>query len=121
MPRKIDPDKKYGEKLIQLFGRLLFSRRPHFLTELAEVLCCSKQTVLRLLKDIENSYQVEIKRTPRGRQATYVIKTRKPHAAAYVSKSEMDVLRMCHAFTERLLGKGLFQEARRPLIRARFF
>ncbi len=52
MPAKRDPYKSYGEKLIGLFVRLLFSGESHSLTELAKMLECSKQTVLRLIDNI---------------------------------------------------------------------
>ena len=115
MPRKRDMDKSYGEKVLRLFASLLFAGRPHSLTELANMLDCSKQTIARIVRDIESSYQVEIEKMMRGREATYAIKSRKPPAVAYLSSSEMNLMWMCRAFTERLLGKQLFQEARDAL------
>jgi predicted DNA-binding transcriptional regulator YafY len=115
MPRKRDLDKSYGEKVIRLFGNLMFARRPHTLTELAEMLNCSKQTISRIVRDIESAYQVEVERTVRGREALYAIRNRKPPAVAYISEPEMNLLWMCRAFTERLLGKQLFQEAKKAL------
>ena len=115
MPRKRDMDKTYGEKVIRLFARLLFARRPHSLTELANMLDCSKQTIARIVRDIEASYQIEVERMNRGREALYAIKSRKPPPAAYLSPSEMNLLWMCCAFTERLLGKQLFQNAKDAL------
>ena len=50
MPAKIDLYKSYGEKLIGLFVKLLFSGEKYSLTELAQMFSCSKQTVLRLRK-----------------------------------------------------------------------
>ena len=115
MPRKRDMDKSYGEKVIRLFGSLMFARRAQTLTELAEMLNCSKQTISRILRDIESAYQVEIERINRGREALYAIKSRKPPPVAYLSESEMNLLYMCRAFTERLLGKELFQDAKDAL------
>ncbi len=115
MPRKRDMDKSYGEKVIRLFGSLMFARRAQTLTELAEMLNCSKQTISRILRDIESAYQVEIERINRGREALYSIKSRKPPPVAYLSASEMNLLWMCRAFTERLLGKQLFQDAKDAL------
>ncbi|MEI9478422.1 MAG: WYL domain-containing protein [Deltaproteobacteria bacterium] len=115
MPRKRDMDKTYGEKVIRLFASLLFARRPHSLTELANMLDCSKQTIARIVRDIEASYQIEVERMNRGREALYAIKSRKPPPAAYLSPSEMNLLWMCRAFTERLLGKQLFQNAKDAL------
>ena len=118
MPRKRDVDKSYGEKVIRLFGSLMFARRAQSLTELAEMLNCSKQTISRILRDIESAYQVEIERINRGREALYSIKSRKPPPMAYLSESEMNLLYMCRAFTERLLGKELFMDAKNALDRS---
>jgi predicted DNA-binding transcriptional regulator YafY len=119
MPRKKDPDATYGEKLIRLFANLLFARRPHSLTELSEMLNCSKQNVLRLVRAIESSYQVEIDRQKRGKESLYSIRSRtRAPAVAYLSQGEMELLWMCRAFAERLLGKSLFEEARAALVKS---
>ncbi|MDD3473147.1 MAG: WYL domain-containing protein [Syntrophaceae bacterium] len=119
MPKKRDMDKSYGEKVIRLFAGLLFSGRPRSLTELANAMNCSKQTILRILADIESSYQVQVDRTTRGREAIFRIKAQKPPPAAYLTPNEMDLLWMCHAFTERLLGKKMFDEAKDALDKSR--
>jgi len=76
MPEKFDLYKSYGEKLIGLFVRLLFSGERHSLTELAQMLDCSKQTVLRLIDNIRKSYGVNIEETKEGNRSYYQI--RKP-------------------------------------------
>ncbi len=119
MPKKRDMDKSYGEKVIRLFAGLMFSGRPRSLTELANTLNCSKQTILRILRDIESSYQVQVERTERGREAIFCIKGQKPPPAAYLTPNEMNILWMCHAFTERLLGKKMFEEAKEALDKSR--
>lgn len=115
MPKKRDMDKSYGEKVIRLFASLLFSGRPKSLTDLADMLSCSKQTILRIIRDIESAYQVQIDRAMRGREAIFTIRSQKTPATPYLKASEMDLLWMCHAFTEKLLGKKLFDEARDAL------
>jgi len=60
MPEKLSPYKSYGEKLISLFARLMFSGQSHSLAELSKMLKCSKQTILRLVNDIRKSYGVDI-------------------------------------------------------------
>ena len=73
MPRK-SSDKTYGEKLISLFARLLFTREPHSLSGLARMLDCSKQTVLRLIEDIERSCKVHIEWSMEGRRRFFRLK-----------------------------------------------
>ena len=74
MPAKRDPYKSYGEKLIGLFVRLLFSGESHSLTELAKMLECSKQTVLRLIDNIRKSYGIDIEEIKKGNKNFYRIK-----------------------------------------------
>lgn len=118
MPNKIDPDQTHGEKVVRLFARLLFSSRPHSLTELAETLNCSKQTVSRILGKIESSLGVDLERVKSGREATFAIKNRKAPPAGYLSPSEMDLLWMCRAFAERLVGKDIFTEVQQALFKS---
>ena len=116
MPEKLSPYKSYGEKLISLFARLMFSGQSHSLTELSKMLKCSKQTVLRLVNDIQRSYGVDIEESMQGNKKYYRLK--KPKLIPPVinlTEMEMNVLRMCKAFSEHLLGKELFKEATRAL------
>ncbi|HOO47409.1 MAG TPA: HTH domain-containing protein, partial [Deltaproteobacteria bacterium] len=75
MPEKIDYYSSYGQKLITLFAKLLFSGESHSLTELSQRLRCSKQTVLRLVEDIRRSYGVDIEDTIRDNRKYYRMKT----------------------------------------------
>ena len=61
MANKIDAYRTYGQKLIKLFVKLLFTGERYSLTELSQMLGCSKQTVLRLLNDIQRGYLIDIK------------------------------------------------------------
>lgn len=74
MPRKIDKDRTYGQKLISLFANLLFSGESHSLTELSKMLQCSKQTVLRLVNDISLTYNILIEESKQGNRNYYRIK-----------------------------------------------
>ena len=112
MPEKISPYASYGEKIIKLFAKLLFSGQSYSLTELSRMLVCSKQTVLRLMDDIRRSYGVEIEETVIERNKFYRIRKpgRVPPALA-LTGGEMSVLLMCQAFARHLLGDVLFDEA----------
>ncbi len=74
MPEKRDYYSSYGQKLISLFAKLLFTQRSHSLIELSRMLNCSKQTVLRLVDDIRRSYGVEIEEFLEGKRRYYQIK-----------------------------------------------
>jgi len=111
MQTKKSPDRSYGEKLINLFAKLLFSGERHSLTALAKTLGCSKQTVLRLIDDITMAYDIRIRDEMRGnRKYVWIERRRGVEAAALLSESEHRTLQMCRAFTEHLLGSKTFKD-----------
>ncbi|MCX5849656.1 MAG: WYL domain-containing protein [Deltaproteobacteria bacterium] len=120
MPEKFDLYKSYGEKLIGLFVRLLFSGERHSLTELSQMLDCSKQTVLRLINNIRMSYGINIEETKQGNKSFYRI--RKPVASLKnipLTEAELHSLQMCKAFTQHLIGKKLYEEATQAIFKSR--
>jgi len=122
VPRKREMDKTYGEKLIGLFARLLFSGREHSLTELSEWLGCSKQTVLRLIRDIEGAWSVSVGEIKHGNRSYYRIDKKSWGAVALpLTATEMSLLEMCHAFAQHLLGGELFEEVSRALLKNEAF
>ncbi|MBQ3683878.1 MAG: WYL domain-containing protein [Succinimonas sp.] len=54
MPRKLDEDATTGNKLLRLLRRLMISRGRLYVSDLAEELNCSRQTVSRLVNEIES-------------------------------------------------------------------
>ncbi len=120
MPEKFDLYKSYGEKLIGLFVRLLFSGERHSLTELAQMLDCSKQTVLRLIDNIRKSYGINIEETKEGNRSFYRI--RKPFASLKnipLTEAELQSLLMCKSFTQYLIGKKLYEEATHAIFKSK--
>ena len=116
MPEKLNIYRSYGEKLISLFAKLLFSRESHSLTDLSRMLQCSKQTVLRLVGDIQRAYGIEIEEMLKGKQKYYQLTKKKDIPQVFrITRDEMQVLYMCRAFTEHLLGKRLFDDATHAL------
>jgi predicted DNA-binding transcriptional regulator YafY len=120
MPEKFDLYKSYGEKLIGLFVRLLFSGERHSLTDLAQMLDCSKQTVLRLIDNIRKSYGINIEETKQGNRSFYRI--RKSIASLKnipLTEAELQSLQMCKAFTQHLVGKKLYEEATQAIFKSK--
>ncbi|MBF0203857.1 MAG: hypothetical protein HQK67_05970, partial [Desulfamplus sp.] len=113
MPIKQNVDKTYGQKIIHLFAKLLFSGEKHSLTRLSQMLECSKQSVLRMVDDITRVYDVVIQEEIAEDRKKYfwLEKQNKRLPALNLSTSEYNLLRMCHAFTEHLMGEKLFEEA----------
>ena len=119
MPKKTNADSKYGQKIITLFAKLLFSREKYSLVELSQMLQCSKQSVMRMIDDITMFYGVQLTESYEGKRKYYQIE-QKPGALPVVSMSESEfhVLQMCRAFTEHLLGRQFFGEAARALMKS---
>ena len=120
MPAKRDLYKSYGEKLISLFVRLLFSGERHSLTELAKTLNCSKQTVLRLIDNIRKSYGIAIEETKQGNRSYFRIK-KSPASLKNIplTEAELQALQLCKAFTQHLVGKKLYEEATQAILKSK--
>ena len=119
MPEKIDIYRSYGQKLISLFAKLLFSGESYSLTELSKLFSCSKQTILRLIDDIRKPYGVEVEEVMNGNRKHFRI--RRPGGAPpplSMTDMEMSTLFMCRAFAEHLLGRSLFEESTRALVKS---
>jgi len=120
MPEKRNIYRSYGDKLISLFARLLFSGESYSLTDLARILHCSKQTVLRLVDDICRAYNIDIEETFEGNRKYFRIK--KPGRippALHLTEMELNVLYMCQTFAKHLLGDHLYEEAAQALLKSR--
>ena len=116
MPNKKDPDATHANKLLRLFSRLFFSDGRYALGELAEMLDCSKQTVQRLVDDIESSMGVCIEQQLEGNRKYFHMPRRKRlPTVKLLSADEMQALHMCAKFAETLLGRELFEEATKGL------
>jgi predicted DNA-binding transcriptional regulator YafY len=116
VPNKRDPDSTHANKLLRLFTKLFFNDRSYSLTELATMLDCSKQTVQRLVDDIEHSMGVHIEQFAVDQRKHYRMpRQRNLPAVQMLSIDEMQALHMCHAFAATLLGRELFDEATKGL------
>lgn len=116
MPDKLSPYRSPGEKIISLFARLLFSGERYSLTELAKMLGCSKQTVIRNVNEIRKAYGVDIEETTDNRQSYYRLRTKMGNTPFLpLTASELSALRMCQAFTSHILGNDFLKEAARAI------
>ncbi|GEB80390.1 hypothetical protein DDE01_18050 [Desulfovibrio desulfuricans] len=77
MPRKLNQDASPSRKLLGLFSILLFSGEWRSLPELARIFNCSKQTITRLIEEIELSHEARIERETRGRTLHFRMRTPK--------------------------------------------
>ncbi|MBF0231400.1 MAG: WYL domain-containing protein, partial [Desulfamplus sp.] len=83
----------------------------------SQILECSKQSVLRMVDDITRVYDVVIQEEIASDRKKYfwLEKQNKRLPALNLSTSEYNLLKMCHAFAEHLMGEQLFEEASRAL------
>jgi len=111
MPRKINPDLSHSEKLIKLFAMLFFRPGKRSLTELAEHLDCSKQTIQNLIRKVESGFGVNIETETINNRLFYIFDSPKPYLPpATLSTTELNALQMCRAFTEHLMGSKQFSD-----------
>jgi len=116
VPKKLNDHNSYGQKLINLFANLLFTKKSYSLTELSKMLGCSKQSVIRLVDDIRMAYGVEIEENMKGNRKYYSMVTQRNATPVIpLTESELTALQMCKTFTEHLLGDQFFNEATRAL------
>ena len=103
MPPKADPDATTGQKLLLLHSLLLFSNREFSLTELSEKLRCSKQTVLRLLDQLEIGPERGLIREIRAGRAYYRVQRPAKRPVMVLSPEGLEQLALCRDFVLNLL------------------
>ncbi len=104
MPEKKDPYAGPGQKMIGLFGLLLFSGRAHSLAQLAEAFQCSKQTVLRMLDEIERSHWLAIDTwTDARRRKWYQARTPKKLPDVALDADALGQLMLCRDMVWHML------------------
>lgn len=107
MPVKKDPHGNPTRNALILFSILLFSGRSYSLKQLAEILLCSRQSVLRLLEQIELCGYGNIEKIKKDGQNFYQIITAasKPHVT--LSNQEIEQLVCCREWLKHLLPQGV--------------
>jgi predicted DNA-binding transcriptional regulator YafY len=111
MPAK-HSEAKPAEKLLSLYSLLIFNGGHQFsLSELAERMDCSKQTVLRLIDQMESSEYGKIVRNKMGREAVYTIERPRnlPHMA--LNAEGLFQLALCRNLLLHLLPRGMRKQA----------
>ena len=107
MPRKKDPDATSGQKLLLLSSLLLFNNREFSLTELSERLRCSKQTVDRLLDQLETDVARGLIRSDRGGRAYYRMQRPARRPVLALSPEGLEQLALCRDFVLRILPSAM--------------
>ncbi|MBW1953016.1 MAG: WYL domain-containing protein [Deltaproteobacteria bacterium] len=115
MPEKLSPYASPAEKILSLYGLLLFSGKQHSLAELARRLRCSKQTVLRLVDQIERSHQAKVESWMEGGRRWFRIKTPPVRPQVCLDAESIRLLLLCRDFVCHLLPQALREEISRAI------
>ena len=95
MPKKYDEHTSAGQKVIGLYSLLLFTGRPHSLGQLAKIFSCSKQTVLRMLEQIEMTHRLDVESWLDGREKWYRARTPRERPNVSLTIEEIQQLLIC--------------------------
>lgn len=100
-------DSKPAEKILALYTTLLVSPKALSLTEIAGKLDCSKQTVCRLIDQMESSQFGRLLRENQGRQAYYRLEKPKRQPGVAINAQGLEQLALCREFMLRLLPPSM--------------
>ena len=92
-----------SHKAVSLFALLLFGRKPYSLKQLADFLDCSRQTVLRLVDEIELIGGFSVQQWKEGGQNWYQLAVPSGKANISLSQNELQQLMICRDFFQHLL------------------
>ena len=109
MGRKWNQDMTPSEKLLSVYSMLLFSGREISLTELSRRLECSKQTVRRLIDQLEAASFGTLLREMRGREVAYRLERPRNLPKISLDPEGLRQLALCRAFILHLLPKSMQQ------------
>lgn len=94
MPEKYDPDTSPGVKLLRVFRKLLLNDHKHYQSDLAKELNCSPQTVIRIMKDIEQVIGINLETGTDERRRWYRIVSNTPMTLG-MKAEELRYLSVC--------------------------
>ena len=106
---------KPAEKLLALFTTLLFNNRSYSLGRLAEMLDCSKQTVSRLLLQMEAAKYGKLAREKQGKEVHYRLLRPEHVPAVSLDREGLEQLLLCRDFLAHLLPQKMQAQMQRSL------
>jgi predicted DNA-binding transcriptional regulator YafY len=110
MPQK-HSEASPAEKLLSLYALLLFNGGNRFsLKELSARLGCSKQTVLRLVDQIETAEYGEIVQSRQGREVYYAIERPRRLPGVSLNAEGLHQLALCRKLLLGLLPRGMKEQ-----------
>lgn len=107
MPPRMDQHGNASRKTLSLFSLLLFTGKEYSLAQLGELLQCSRQTVLRMIEQIERSGEGSIEKRQEGGQNWYRIRAPRQRPRVVVSPQEIEHLVLCRNMLAHVLPAGV--------------
>ncbi len=107
MQHKKDPYSGAAQKVVGLYALLLFTGRKHSLPQLAEMFQCSKQTVLRMIEQIELTHRVQIDTWMEGGRKWYKARTPRQRPNVALTVGDIQQLLLCRDIVWRLFPEAL--------------
>lgn len=107
MPPRQDQHGNASRKTLSLFSLLLFTGKAYSLVHLSEILNCSRQTVLRMIEQIERSGEGSIEKWQEGGQNFYRIRAPRQRPRVNVRPEEIEHLVLCRDMLGHLLPQGV--------------
>lgn len=98
---------KPAEKLLSLFTTLLFNKREYSLSELAKLLGCSKQSVSRLITQMEGAQYGKIDKRKDGKKVVFTLQRPKRLPAVSLDAEGLAQLVLCRDFLTNLLPQTM--------------
>jgi predicted DNA-binding transcriptional regulator YafY len=95
MPKKQDEYASAGQKVVGLYSTLLFTGRAYSLGQLSRMFSCSKQTVLRMLEQIEMTHRLEVDSWLEGKEKWYRARTPRERPNVTLTIEEIQHLLLC--------------------------
>lgn len=111
-------DSRPAEKLLALYTMMLVSPYPMSLTTLANKLGCSKQTIKRLVDQLESSKFGKIITDRAGRECIYSLARPERKPCVSLNAEGLGQLALCREFLLRLLPPGMARQMETSLNQA---
>lgn len=110
MPKKMDEYASAGQKVIGLYSLLLFTGKPHSLGQLARLFSCSKQTVLRMIEQIEMTHRLVVESWIEGKEKWYRARTPRERPNVSLTIEQIQHLLICRDIVWHWLPSNLRED-----------
>lgn len=121
MPAKKDPYASPAEKVVGLFGLLLFTDRKYSLKQLATKFNCSKQSVLRMAEQVERSHVINLKTDMVDGERYYWSEKTVRKQSLHFTPEELQHLALCRDLVAHLMPVPIQNEIESTLLKATAF